>query len=101
MKITVKVIVIILICCILPFTAWAKDRRVVILIDTSGSMSSSDKPRYAVQLSKIISELVEAGDELSVVRLPENDSCSAGPNSSLALPFNSADLSGFKEQLDE
>ena len=56
-KIFITVLCIVLLCFLSP-TSHAKGRHIAIIIDTSGSMSSSDKPRYTVQLSQIISELL-------------------------------------------
>ena len=78
-----------------PAPAWA-GRRVAIVIDTSGSMNSNDTPRYTVQLSKIISELIGADDRLMVVRLPQFETCSSGPDPSLAVSFDAADRGRFR-----
>ena len=39
--------------------AQAADRRVALLLDTSGSMLSTDQPRYTVQLTQIIADLLD------------------------------------------
>src|SRR5262249_44077134 len=81
----------------------AADRHVAIIMDTSGSMASNDPPRYTMQLSQILSDLLDTGDELSVVRMPSDIfslSCSSGPSSSLILTLNPADRTTFKRKLD-
>lgn len=49
----------------------AERREVAIIMDTSTSMLSMDRPRYAVQVSKILSALTNDGDGFSVPRLVE------------------------------
>jgi hypothetical protein len=93
-------IILLLIYSLSPATGWTEGRHIAIIIDTSGSMSGSDKPRYTVQLSQIISELVDKDDKLDIIHLG-GSTCSAGPSSSLVLPLNQADRNGFKQQLDQ
>jgi hypothetical protein len=79
----------------------AHDRHVVVLIDTSGSMLQSDSPRYTVQLSQIIGDLLDDSDELTVVRLGGLGLfCGEGPSSSLALHLDPGNRAGFKRSLD-
>jgi hypothetical protein len=82
----------------------ARDRHVVVLIDTSGSMQQNDRPRYTVQLSQIIGDLLDDSDELSVVRLGGGlglfASCGEGPDSSLSLHLDPGNRAGFKRSLD-
>lgn len=78
----------------------AEGRHVAILLDTSGSMVSNDQPRYTVQLSQVLSDLVDQGDELNVIRMQDNPFCWAGASSSLVLTLDPADRDGFKRRLD-
>jgi hypothetical protein len=79
----------------------AHDRHVVVLIDTSGSMLQSDLPRYTVQLSQIVGDLLDESDELTVVRLGGwGLFCSEGPNAALALRLDPGNRAGFKRSLD-
>ena len=81
--------------------AQARDRHVVVLIDTSGSMLESDRPRYTVQLSQIIADLLDDSDELSVVRLGGLSLiCWLGADRSLSLRLDPGNRVGFKQGLD-
>ncbi len=80
--------------------ARAEGRHVAIILDTSGSMDSNDQPRYTVQLSQVISDLLADGDELNVIRMLDDASCSAGPSSSLVVTLDPADRDDFKRRLD-
>jgi len=81
--------------------AEAAGRRVVVLIDTSGSMVQSDPQRYTVQLAQIVADLLDDSDELTVVRLGGlSFICWAGPSSSLSLRLDPGNRAGFKGQLD-
>jgi hypothetical protein len=93
-------ILLLLIGYLFPSTGFTKGRHIAIIIDTSGSMSSSDKPRYTVQLSQIISELINKDDELDVINLG-GKSCSAGSLSTLALHLNPINRNYFKQKLDQ
>jgi hypothetical protein len=82
----------------------AENRNVAILIDTSGSMNQNDKPRYTVQLSQILGDLLDPSDRLTVVRLPFlpwTASCSEGPSSRLAVELDPANRTRWKRQLDQ
>jgi hypothetical protein len=86
---------------LLAATAWANERHVAIILDTSGSMQENDPPRYTMQLSQILSDLLEANDRLSVIRMPGSQStCTAGSSSSLILTLDPANRDGFKRGLD-
>lgn len=78
----------------------ADGRHVAIILDTSSSMDSNDQPRYTVQLSQVISDLLSDGDELNVIRMLDDSSCSAGPSSSLVVTLDPTDRDGFKRRLD-
>jgi hypothetical protein len=81
--------------------AQAHDRHVVVLIDTSGSMLSNDRPRYTVQLSQIIGDLLTDADELTVVRLGGPFLlCGLGPDRSLSLRLDPGNRAAFKQGLD-
>jgi hypothetical protein len=81
----------------------ANGRHLAIVVDTSGSMQQNDPQRYTMQLSQVLSDLVDAGDELSVIRMPPDffSRCSAGPSSSLVLQLDPADRASFKARLDQ
>lgn len=89
---------------VLAAPALGTSRRLAIIVDTSGSMQVSDVQRYTMQLSQILSDLVDAGDELSVIRMPPDSlfasSCSQGPSSSLVLRLDPQNRAGFKSRLD-
>jgi len=82
----------------------ATSRHLAIVVDTSNSMSDNDPQRYTMQLSQVLSDLVDTGDELSVIRMPLESGfftdCSAGPSSSLVLRLDPANRPGFKRDLD-
>jgi hypothetical protein len=95
-----------------PQPAQAEGRRVAVILDTSSSMLGSDPPRYAVQITKILADLVNDEDELTAVRIPRRSllgmlaggdfgDCSAPASSSLALALGGRDRSGFKARLDD
>ncbi|HET9767050.1 MAG TPA: vWA domain-containing protein [Thermoanaerobaculia bacterium] len=80
----------------------AAQRHVAVILDTSGSMGGSDPPRYTMQLSQILADLLDDADELTLIRMPNAiwESCSAAASSALALRLDSGDRSGFKRRLD-
>ncbi|HEX6159211.1 MAG TPA: VWA domain-containing protein, partial [Thermoanaerobaculia bacterium] len=80
----------------------AASRNLAIIVDTSGSMQQNDQKRYTMQLSQVLADLMNAGDELSVIRMPGDffSSCSAGPSSSLVLQLDPRDRAAFKNNLD-
>ena len=83
----------------IPEPSRAGGRHLAVIVDTSGSMESNDPPRYTMQLSKILGDLTDDSDELTIVRMSRSGSCSAGVSSSLALRLDPADRSGFKAAL--
>lgn len=80
--------------------ASAKDRHLAVIIDTSGSMEANDPSRYTVQAAKILSDLLDDQDRMLVLRMPNAETCSDGPNPALGVTFNAADRGGFKASLD-
>ncbi len=82
----------------------ATNRRLAIVVDTSGSMQQADARRYTMQLSQILSDLVDAGNELSVIRMPPeslfSSACSQRASSSLVLRLDPRDRGNFKRRLD-
>ena len=89
-------------CVSLPLAASAQGRHVSIIVDTSGSMKGSDRPRYTLQLSQILADLLDAGDSLSVIRLPQREtSCGDGEAPALAVRMDPADRGGFQAKLDK
>lgn len=87
---------------LLATSANAASRHIAIIVDTSGSMTTNDRARYTMQLSQVLSDLVDAGDQLAVIRMPAGSfaSCSAGPSSSIVLRLDPADRAAFKSGLD-
>lgn len=82
--------------------AMAASRHLAIVVDTSGSMQNADRQRYTMQLSQVLSDLLDTGDELSVIRMPEGlfSTCFARASSSLVLRLDPNDRARFKQQLD-
>jgi hypothetical protein len=82
----------------------ATNRRLAIVVDTSRSMQGADAQRYTMQLSQILSDLADAGDELSVIRMPPDSlffsSCAQPGSSSLVLRLDPRDRADFKRRLD-
>lgn len=89
-----------LIAVLVPVTASAAGREVTIIIDTSGSMEQSDRSRYTAQLAKIVADLLDPDDRLTVIRMPGSESCADGPDPSLVLRLDPADRAGFKRAVD-
>jgi hypothetical protein len=80
----------------------AASRNLAIIVDTSGSMQQNDRQRYTVQLTQVLADLMDTGDELSVIRMPATDLsfCTAGPSSSLVLQLDPRNRADFKRSLD-
>ena len=80
----------------------AAERHLAVIVDTSGSMSQNDPSRYTLQLAQILSDLVDTGDELHVIRMPGlfGGSCSAGADARLARKLDPAHRASFKRELD-
>ncbi|MGA9068806.1 MAG: hypothetical protein WB424_01040, partial [Terracidiphilus sp.] len=118
-----KLIVLVLAICALPLVA---ERRVAVIVDTSGSMTWNDHARFAVQISKILSDLVEDQDRLAIVRfprpgepstgggnlmdrigssissaVPDGQDCSAGANPALMVELAGSDRNLFKQSVDD
>src|SRR5262245_32598019 len=88
--------------------AAAARREVSIIIDTSTSMLENDKPRYTVQTAKIISDLLEDDDRLSVSRMPVingimgygfRENCASSADSRLTVRQN-GNRAGYKSEVD-
>jgi hypothetical protein len=91
----------------LAASAWGAGREVSIIIDTSTSMLSNDRPRYTVQAAKIISDLLEDDDRLSVLRMPPitggflfHENCASPADPRLEVRQHGGSRSGFKGRLD-
>ena len=54
--------------------ARAQNRRVAIIVDTSGSMTHNDKARFAVLGAKLMADILDSGDRLSVIKIPMQQS---------------------------
>jgi hypothetical protein len=94
------------------------------IVDTSGSMNENDRPRYAAQIAKILSDLAADDDRLIVIRMPTNsealeaapgaltgllrrlgaggyqENCSAGAEPRLGVALREADRPKFKSEID-
>jgi len=81
--------------------ARAQNRRVAIIVDTSGSMTHNDKARFAVLGAKLMADILDSGDRLSVIKIPmQQSSCEDGPTPSLSRNFSGASRASFKRGLD-
>lgn len=83
----------------LAASASAQPRSLAVIIDTSSSMKTSDPARYTVQLSQILSDLLDDGDDMTVVRMADSESCGDGPDRSLIIPVSTANRERSKEGL--
>src|SRR5262249_59905968 len=86
-----------------PAAARGETRHLAIIVDPWGSMEQNAPPRYTVQLSQILGDLLDESDELTVVRMPVTfffASCADGPSSRLSVHLDPADRAGFKRRLD-
>ncbi len=92
--------------CLVSAAAAAESRHLAVILDTSGSMDGNDPPRYTVQLSKILSDLLADDDELTVVRMPGRGlshltrGCDVAASNQLAMDLEANDREGFKRRLD-
>ncbi len=104
----------------------AAERRIAVIVDTSGSMTWNDHSRFAVQISKILSDLVDDQDRLAIIRFPGlaggapakggnlldqlrslftqeqggAQDCSVGANPSLMVELRGSDRESFKSRVD-
>jgi hypothetical protein len=81
-------------------------KSVALVLDTSRSMIENDPQRYTLEISQILSDLLDDGDELTVVRMPtagllRQVTCADGVTPSLALASEGSDRAGFKLRLGE
>ena len=90
------------------------ERRIAVIVDTSGSMQQNDTPRYAVQISKILSDLVEDEDKLAIIRFPDvkgqdtllgligmlHQDCNVPADPSLMITMNGSQRAMFKDRVD-
>ncbi|MFH1468439.1 MAG: VWA domain-containing protein [Pseudomonadota bacterium] len=88
-------------CLCLSGAAFA-ERRVAIVVDTSGSMAGNDRPRYTVLASQIVADLLQDTDAISVMRLPqgESSSCGDGPNDGLRVARQPGKTVAFQRAVD-
>ena len=81
----------------------AEKREVAVVMDTSSSMNGYDRPRYAVQVSKILADLMADGDGYTVARLAEGslggENCASPADRALETRL-SGDRQAFKDRLD-
>lgn len=80
-------------------------KSVALVLDTSTSMRENDPQRYTLEISQIVSDLLDDGDTLTVIRMPrvglfQQVTCSDGVSPSLALSSDGTDRAGFKRRLD-
>lgn len=91
-----------LILCLAPFEASFAARHASIIVDTSGSMKGNDPPRYTVLVTEILADLMNSGDSLTVIRLPQDErGCDNPANDSLTLHMNQADRADFQNRIDQ
>ncbi len=76
-------------------------RRIAVVLDTSGSMDDNDEERYAVQLSQVLSDLTDDGDELAVIGFPYDGSCRDRADPRLMVELDSSQRADFKRILDQ
>ncbi len=88
------------------------ERRIALIVDTSGSMQQNDRSRYAVQISKILSDLADDRDQVAIIRFPDPkgvldtfrarlpQDCSVGADRSLMAQMSGADRAMFKVRID-
>jgi hypothetical protein len=89
--------------------ATATPREVALVLDTSRSMVDNDPRRYGLQISQIVSDLLDDGDALTVVRMPRDGlltffapiGCSDGATPNLALRSDGRARASFKSRLDQ
>ena len=90
----------------------AAERRIALIVDTSGSMRENDRPRYAVQISKILSDLAEDQDKVAVIRFPPltlmdvvrrnaPQNCDAPADPSLMVQLSGSQRAQFKDRVDQ
>src|SRR5262245_22932484 len=102
------------------------ERRIALIVDTSGSMESNDPPRYAVQIAKILSDLVEDQDRIAIIWFPPGpgprqparniveqlqdainavnqsvQNCSVPADTRLRVIVSGAQRAGFKDEVDQ
>ena len=86
-------------------------RNVAIVVDTSRSMNDNDRQRYAAQIAKILSDLLDDNDNLILIRMPTEgqlgpllllgiEPCTPSPAPNLAVQLRGGDRDAFKTALD-
>jgi hypothetical protein len=121
-SISKRLAVVLLLLYVCPLPA---ERRIAVIVDTSGSMRWNDHSRFAVQISKILSDLVEDQDEIAIIRFPGPPSaapvqggfldrlraalaqeqqgaqnCDVSANPSLMVELRGSDRDSFKNHID-
>jgi hypothetical protein len=95
-------------CCV-PLAA---ARRIALIVDTSGSMNHNDRARYAVQISKILSDLTDDQDRVAIIHLPQGNlldrfmgnnslNCYAPADRSLVAELGGSERGQFKDRIDQ
>ena len=88
----------------------AAERRIALIVDTSGSMEQNDRARYAAQISKILSDLADDHDKVAIIRLPAepnlrerftgHQDCSVSADPSLMVQLEGSQRASFKSSVD-
>jgi len=87
---------------LLPVHGGAAGRHISLVIDTSSSMLDNDPPRYTLQLSQILADLLEQGDSLTVIRMPRQaEHCGDPADFGLARQMEAFSRSGFQQELGQ
>ena len=89
---------------VLSTPAWSGQKRVAVVVDTSGSMSNNDAGRNSVLAAQLLADLLGDSDHYSVLRLAfgEMPGClMVSADSSLESVFSSARRAASKQEIDQ
>ena len=87
-------------CLLVPVApSFGEDRRVAVIVDTSGSMEQSDRQRYTLLVTQIVGDLLDPTDEIAVIRMGP-DGCGHGVSPDLMVTLDPSRRDQFKSRLD-
>jgi hypothetical protein len=80
----------------------AGGRHLGLVLDTSSSMgrADTDRPRYAVQIAKILADLLGPEDAMTVAWIPKDTGCGDGPRPDAVLALDPSRRAQLEAQLD-